>query len=828
MGVQGLWEVVNKAGQSRSLSNLAVKEGFEKNHSGKRAFRIGIDASIWYQHCVHSKGGENPELRLLFFRLCSLARLPFLPLFVFDGNERPKIKRGSKLGKSGSHSLTSGMKKLLEVFGMEWRTALGEAEAELAHLNRYGVIDAVLTDDADTLVFGALRVIKNSSLTLSGNKSNPALDSEGKPSKHHAMIYTAEAIRRHPEVGLTRGGFVLFAMLVKGDYGDIQGVRDVGKGIALGLARCGFGDELLELFHRRSTEDIRPALARWCSSVNLELHTNSRKQLRHSYSALSLPLDFPNMQILENYIDPICSARVGSMGGGKMRDNGELNLARAAAFCEEKFGEWGYRTAIIKRFRSLMWEAAIMRVLRRAALEADEKERTKRLEHGESSVIKGPLTPSPAEATAVVQRLPLNLSFEGHNSRNRPLITKILGTRHHVSTDGLLEYRVEVCPSQFVEITQSGIKGKRPEPTGHAAALDVNLIGSSPQATQRTTKKLSSDPHSNMRVWIPASMVRQVCPCLTVDYDAKQEKSIHKTPGSDVARRQGTDKTRAEPSTEERSNAELLASPVRAVRTHCQVNQGDDGSMKQGLSIRVLGPDREESRAGDELRSQNRLEDDTLSLPPASIFASISDAHPPSGFLFSIPNPDDPLESELEDEEDADGTPSGWFDRPFNQAVVFNKRHSLDDKIRPEEQARPPCKRAFDHSETISLLAPSGADKKIEGRIHQLPKKRKAQSTTTQSHFISPPSRNVSRPRDEPCLDPNVLEVFSDSEEEEIFRPISVSIGKFPRPLPSLIIIPKRAPALGAHASKRQSYHQPSRQQSDLIVVNVEMMIDLT
>jgi len=38
--------------------------------------------------------------------------------------------------------------------------ALGEAEAELAHLNRYGVIDAVLTDDVDTLVFGALRVIK--------------------------------------------------------------------------------------------------------------------------------------------------------------------------------------------------------------------------------------------------------------------------------------------------------------------------------------------------------------------------------------------------------------------------------------------------------------------------------------------------------------------------------------------------------------------------------------------------------------------------------------------------------------------------------------------
>lgn len=115
-----------------------------------------------------------------------------------------------------------------------------------------------------------------------------------------------------------------------------------------------------------------------------------------------------------------------------------------------------------------------MRVLRRAALEADEKERTKRLEHGESSVVKG--------------------------------------TRQHVSTDGLPEYRVELCPTQFVEIAQSGIKCKRPEPTGHAAALDVNPDGSSSQTTKRTTKKLY--PHSNMCVWIPISMVRQVYPCL--------------------------------------------------------------------------------------------------------------------------------------------------------------------------------------------------------------------------------------------------------------------------------------------------------------------------
>ena len=38
--------------------------------------------------------------------------------------------------------------------------APGEAEAELAFLNRNGHIDVVLTDDADTFVFGAVAVMK--------------------------------------------------------------------------------------------------------------------------------------------------------------------------------------------------------------------------------------------------------------------------------------------------------------------------------------------------------------------------------------------------------------------------------------------------------------------------------------------------------------------------------------------------------------------------------------------------------------------------------------------------------------------------------------------
>ena len=117
-------QTLQPAGQSLSLTKIAVVEGFEYNRSGRRAYRIGVDVSLWYRHTekLPPQAGANAKLRLLFFRLAGLARLPWLVLFMFDGCERPKVKRGSRMGKSGSHNLTPKFKVMIECFGMEWRT----------------------------------------------------------------------------------------------------------------------------------------------------------------------------------------------------------------------------------------------------------------------------------------------------------------------------------------------------------------------------------------------------------------------------------------------------------------------------------------------------------------------------------------------------------------------------------------------------------------------------------------------------------------------------------------------------------------------------------
>jgi Holliday junction resolvase YEN1 len=114
----------------------------------------------------------------LFFKLCHLLKTCTLPIFVFDGPLRPSVKRGKAVRHAPSW-IEGRFKLLIDAFGFYchqvWRLSFslsnpaepstfqapGEAEAELAQLNAAGIIDAVLTDDSDALLFGATHVIRS-------------------------------------------------------------------------------------------------------------------------------------------------------------------------------------------------------------------------------------------------------------------------------------------------------------------------------------------------------------------------------------------------------------------------------------------------------------------------------------------------------------------------------------------------------------------------------------------------------------------------------------------------------------------------------------------
>lgn len=56
---------------------------------------------------------------------------------------------------------------------------------------------------------------------LSGNKSNPALNTAGEKSDFHAMIYKAEIFSSHSDIKLSTAGLILFALVAGGDYNGV-------------------------------------------------------------------------------------------------------------------------------------------------------------------------------------------------------------------------------------------------------------------------------------------------------------------------------------------------------------------------------------------------------------------------------------------------------------------------------------------------------------------------------------------------------------------------------------------------------------------------------
>ncbi|TFK69797.1 hypothetical protein BDN72DRAFT_819685 [Pluteus cervinus] len=537
MGVPNLWRYLLPAQKTRSLTELAVSEGFEDNKNGLRGFRIGIDASIWLFHAEYGREGENPELRTIFFRCATLMNAPFLPLFVFDGPKRPHVKRGKEI-KRLPHKLVPGVKAIVEAFGYEWRTAPGEAEAELASLNHLGIIDGILSDDVDTFLFGATTVIRNSSNNLSGNKSNPALNAAGKDDKNHAHTFRMEDITKHSDIQLTRGGLILFALLSGGDY-DQSGLSGCGHRTAYGIARCGFGDTLFEAALTLDRAALSDFLVNWRNQLRHELRTNSQGLLKTKQGTLAnrLPESFPDIDILLSYTNPITSVSLGRADDfDKITWSKDPDIGKLAAVCEFYF-EWGYEESIIKRFRTVIWHGAVLRILRRAALDKDTK-----FVQSSAPLLSTPRKASNFRAAAIgtpSKLIAKHFSSMSLNSRandfdedsqSERLIVKIHSTRQHPITDNILEYRLEVNPSQLVHIARSGVKGTR-QPDGPDEWAEEE---DTEAENAKGKKKDPPAPDSHIRVWMPACMVQKVEADLVLDFEEAQEKKLKKKAGKGI------------------------------------------------------------------------------------------------------------------------------------------------------------------------------------------------------------------------------------------------------------------------------------------------------
>lgn len=436
-----------------------------------RPLKLAIDISIWNFQTQSGKGGQNPVLRTLYYRLLRLLSLAIRPLFVFDGPHKPPFKRNKKTGPHTASLPDYLTKQLLKQFGFPFHIAPGEAEAECALLQRNGIVDAVLSEDVDTLMFGCGVTIRNwSSEGTKGNKSPT-----------HVNLYQVDDTTR--KSGLDSSGMVLVALMSGGDYVP-EGIPGCGVKTACEAARGGFGKDLCEL----SNDDLS-GWKEWREWLQHELHTNESGYFRQKHKTLMIPTDFPRMDILRYYTHPTVST---SEKLDRLRHNTDWNKAidvqALRAFAAEAF-DWVNRSGAVKFIRGLA-PALLVQKLQDRTTDDDNCTETEDVERAENA-----------------------------------LVTAICGRRKHFITDGLSELRVAYVPSDMcgLDLDLEETDDFTTQASSESEADNIAEDGQ-PELSKTASKKNGSryDPGQPEKLWVLETYVKVGAPLLVETWEEDQ------------------------------------------------------------------------------------------------------------------------------------------------------------------------------------------------------------------------------------------------------------------------------------------------------------------
>ena len=204
-------------------------------------------------------GKVTSHLSGLLYRTSNLMELGVKPIFVFDGTppalKETEIKRRSKAkeealvkyekaledGKleearkyaQATSSLKNYMqvdsKKLLSLMGLPWIQAPSEGEAQAAYLAKKGDAEYCASQDYDSLLFGAPKLIRN--MTISGKRK---LARKNIYINITPEIVELKTILREHEITLEQ--FIDLSILIGTDFNPM-GVKGLGAKTALKLIK---------------------------------------------------------------------------------------------------------------------------------------------------------------------------------------------------------------------------------------------------------------------------------------------------------------------------------------------------------------------------------------------------------------------------------------------------------------------------------------------------------------------------------------------------------------------------------------------------------------
>ena len=464
-------------GRRIALSRLAL-DTFE--HTG-RPLRIAIDTSIWLFQIQASKGGTNPALRTFYYRLLRLIALDIHPVFVFDGPNKPPFKRNKRTGPNVASIPEFLAKQLLKQFGFPIHLAPGEAEAECALLQREAIVDAVLSEDVDTLMFGSGLTIRNWSPHKTGTTPT------------HVSLYDAVETKNGPSA-LDRHGMILVALMSGGDYVP-EGIPGCGPKTACEAAKAGFGADLCAI----PRHDAR-ALSEWRQRLQHELKTNQSKLFKRKHGALKIPDDFPRLDILGYYTHPAISTQAGL---DKLRQSinwdRQLDFPGLREFTRDAF-DW-IKLEGAKHFIRSLAPSLLVRSLRMRAGQTNHlpTHDIQAIQEDEALLVKG-----------------------------------IHGKRQHEVTDHTPELRVSFIPIELVKIDLDNEEPDDefelpPDALQPVIDLDDNLPLDLEDDVEPEPKKhgpTKFDPYKPARIWVLESIVKVGVPLKVEDWEAGRQTRL--------------------------------------------------------------------------------------------------------------------------------------------------------------------------------------------------------------------------------------------------------------------------------------------------------------
>ncbi len=223
-----------------------------------------------------SKGNVTSHLSGLFFRFARLMQSDIRLVFVFDG-KMPDLKRKEQQRRAAAKvkaefayeeakakedieamkkfaqrtsKLTPEMKeeakRLIAAMGMPIVQAPSEGEAQAAYLVKKGQAYAVMSQDTDSLLFGATRVVKNLSITRRKKEKSKLAWGDLSPE----LIILSDVLKA---LELSQEQLIALSMLVGTDY-NVGGIKGIGPKNALKLVKE-WKDDLPGLFAMVKWED---------------------------------------------------------------------------------------------------------------------------------------------------------------------------------------------------------------------------------------------------------------------------------------------------------------------------------------------------------------------------------------------------------------------------------------------------------------------------------------------------------------------------------------------------------------------------------------------